>query len=166
MAFLAGRGENYVYAQTRSLKTPMPVARFRAREPPIGGSIGPGKEHQTSRPLPPEPRTSPIDGIFAWACFGRYLVRHALPIDQSGGQMDILAGHARGVTAQMTYWTYVWVVRPLVVIAFALIRYIAGHGTWSAVLRGHGETPYEVRWVGPQGQQRWSVNYVQDQLHG
>ena len=89
-------------------------------------------------------------------------MRHALPIDQSGGQMDILAGHARGVTAQMTYWTYVWVVRPLVVIAFALIRYIAGHGTWSAVLRGHGETPYEVRWVGPQGQQRWSVNYVQE----
>ncbi|OLP79616.1 hypothetical protein AK812_SmicGene40080 [Symbiodinium microadriaticum] len=27
-------------------------------------------------------------------------------------------------------------------------RYVLGHGSWEAVLRGSGELPYEVKWTG------------------
>ncbi|CAE7545999.1 unnamed protein product [Symbiodinium sp. CCMP2592] len=67
---------------------------------------------------------------------------------------------------QLTCWTYAWVVRPIIVVIGALLQYVAGRGTWEAVLRGHGENPYHVRWTGPQGEHPWSVTYVQDQVRG
>ena len=69
-------------------------------------------------------------------------------------------------TLQLTYWSFVWVIRPILVVVYALTRYVLGHGSWEAVLRGSGELPYEVKWVGPRGQQPWAVNYVQDQVRG
>ncbi|CAE7828818.1 unnamed protein product, partial [Symbiodinium necroappetens] len=69
-------------------------------------------------------------------------------------------------TLQLTYWSFVWVIRPILIVAYALTRYVLGHGSWEAVLRGSGELPYEVKWVGPRGQQPWAVNYVQDQVRG
>ena len=67
---------------------------------------------------------------------------------------------------QLTYWTYAWVVRPMMVLAAALCQYVLGRGSWRAVLRGNGEAPFEVRWAGPQGQRPWSVQYVQDSVRG
>ena len=67
---------------------------------------------------------------------------------------------------QLTYWSFVWVIRPILVVVYALTRYVLGHGSWEAVLRGSGELPYEVKWTGPRGQQPWAVNYVQDQVRG
>ena len=67
---------------------------------------------------------------------------------------------------QLTYWSFVWVIKPILVVVYALTRYVLGHGSWEAVLRGSGELPYEVKWTGPRGQLPWAVNYVQDQVRG
>ncbi|CAE7226211.1 TRPT1 [Symbiodinium sp. CCMP2592] len=44
---------------------------------------------------------------------------------------------------QLTYWTYAWVVRPIFVVIGALLQYVAGRGTWEAVLRGRAPRPGE-----------------------
>ena len=37
-------------------------------------------------------------------------------------------------TMQLTYWSFVWVVRPILIVVYALTRYVLGHGSWEAVL--------------------------------
>ncbi|CAE7766394.1 rnf213a [Symbiodinium sp. CCMP2592] len=147
-----------VRALQKGTSLSVPVDRNRAREHRTGGSIGPGKVPPNQKPARPKLKMPIIDagtsGSWPEYC-GRYGWTYWL------ATITILLG-----MLQLTYWTYAWVVRPIIVVIGALLQYVAGRGTWEAVLRGHGENPYHVRWTGPQGEHPWSVTYVQDQVRG
>ncbi|CAE7767408.1 unnamed protein product [Symbiodinium sp. CCMP2592] len=78
----------------------------------------------------------------------------------------LMAGMVLVALAQLAYWTYVWVLRPLTRFAYVLAQYLVGRAPWDEVLTHHGRTPFRLVWYGPTGQVAWTAQYIQDKVRG
>ncbi|CAE7233656.1 unnamed protein product [Symbiodinium sp. CCMP2592] len=78
----------------------------------------------------------------------------------------LMAGMVLVALAQLAYWTYVWVLRPLTKFAYVLAQYLMGRAPWDEVLTHHGRTPFRLVWYGPTGQVAWTAQYIQDKVRG
>ncbi|CAE8587712.1 unnamed protein product [Polarella glacialis] len=67
---------------------------------------------------------------------------------------------------QLTRLSYVWVMRPAVLLLWSFYRYMAGYGTWSAVRQAQGNNIFKPNWVGPITAIPWTSQYVQADVRG